>query len=62
MAIRCAYIQYDLPATWGLGEDNVIAKGQVLELPDATYVHQIHLLYAGDGIDSQCDCLANEID
>lgn len=46
------YIQYDLPASWGSGVDNMIAGGQVVELPSATYVHELHLLYAGDGTDS----------
>lgn len=46
------YFQYDLPTSWGSGVDNVIAEGQVIELPSATYVHELHLLYAGDGIDS----------
>lgn len=45
------YFQYDLPASWGSGVDNVIAEGQVIELPSVTCVHEIHLLYAGDGTD-----------
>ncbi|KIJ10105.1 hypothetical protein PAXINDRAFT_16856 [Paxillus involutus ATCC 200175] len=40
---------YDLPTSWGSGNDNVVAEGQVLELPNATYVHELHIVYAGDG-------------
>jgi alpha-L-fucosidase len=43
-------LQYDLPTSWGSGYDNIIAEGQVLELPNATYVHELHIVYAGDGI------------
>lgn len=45
------HLQYDLPTSWGTGDDNVIAEGQVIELPKETYVHELHLLYAGDGTD-----------
>jgi alpha-L-fucosidase len=45
------YLQYDLPTSWGTGDDNVISQGQVIELPSETYVHELHLLYAGDGTD-----------
>ena len=43
------YLQYDLPTSWGTGDDNVLSQGQVVELPNAPYVHELHLLYAGDG-------------
>ncbi|KAF9222359.1 glycoside hydrolase family 29 protein [Gyrodon lividus] len=46
-------ITYDLPTSWGSGDDNVIAEGQVVELPDATYVHELHIVYAGDGTDNE---------
>ncbi|KAH7883390.1 glycoside hydrolase family 29 protein [Phlebopus sp. FC_14] len=46
-------ITYDLPPTWGSGDDNVIAQGQVVELPNPTFVHELHILYAGDGKDDQ---------
>ncbi|KAF8131998.1 glycoside hydrolase family 29 protein [Boletus edulis] len=48
-------ITYDLPAKWGVGDDNVVSDGQVIEFPGATYIHQLHLLYAGDGSDDQYD-------
>ncbi|KAG2123005.1 glycoside hydrolase family 29 protein [Suillus cothurnatus] len=41
-------ISYDLPSTWGQGQDNVIAGGQVVELSKATYIHELHIVYAGD--------------
>ncbi|KAG1828517.1 glycoside hydrolase family 29 protein [Suillus variegatus] len=41
-------ISYDLPSTWGQSQDNVIAGGQVVKLSDATYVHELHIVYAGD--------------
>ncbi|KAG9312282.1 glycoside hydrolase family 29 protein [Chiua virens] len=43
------YLSMIYRTSWGLGYDNVIAQGQVVELPSPTYVHQIHLVYAGDG-------------
>ncbi|KAF8557824.1 glycoside hydrolase [Imleria badia] len=46
-------VTYDLPTAWSAGDDNVIANGQIVELPNATYVHELHLLYAGDGVDLQ---------
>ncbi|KAH0828992.1 glycoside hydrolase family 29 protein [Lanmaoa asiatica] len=46
-------VTYDLPASWGSGDDNVIAEGQVIGLPSMTYVDELHLLYAGDGTDIQ---------
>ncbi|KAG1794157.1 glycoside hydrolase family 29 protein [Suillus plorans] len=41
-------ISYDLPSTWGQSQDNVIAGGQVVKLSNATYVHELHIVYAGD--------------
>lgn len=41
-------ILYDLPSTWGQCQDNVIAEGQVVKLANATYVHELHVVYAGD--------------
>ncbi|KAG1818020.1 glycoside hydrolase family 29 protein [Suillus subaureus] len=41
-------ISYDLPSTWGQSQDNVIAEGQVVKLLNATYVHELHIVYAGD--------------
>ncbi|KAG6876380.1 hypothetical protein C0992_013158 [Termitomyces sp. T32_za158] len=41
--------QYELPSTWGTGNDNVITNGQVLTLDTPAYTHEIHFLYAGDG-------------
>ncbi|KIJ11300.1 glycoside hydrolase family 29 protein [Paxillus involutus ATCC 200175] len=54
-------ITYDLPTSWGSGYDNIIAEGQVLELPNATYVHELHIVYAGDGIytDDEFNCTFN---
>ncbi|KAI9573212.1 glycoside hydrolase family 29 protein [Boletus coccyginus] len=48
-------VTYDLPTSWGTGNDNILAQGHVVELPDATHVHELHLLYAGDGGDHQFD-------
>ncbi|KAG0703338.1 glycoside hydrolase family 29 protein [Suillus ampliporus] len=44
-------ISYDLPSAWGQSDDNVIAQGQVVKLPNTTYIHELHLVYAGDGSD-----------
>ncbi|KAG8220484.1 hypothetical protein J3R82DRAFT_3180 [Butyriboletus roseoflavus] len=43
-------VTYDLPASCGSVVDNIIVEGQAIELPNATYVHELHLIYAGDGI------------
>jgi hypothetical protein len=40
--------QYDLPPAWGGKPDNIIAEGQVLNLSEPTYVHELHLVYSGD--------------
>ncbi|KAG2032284.1 glycoside hydrolase family 29 protein [Suillus americanus] len=44
-------ILYDLPSTWGQSQDNVIAEGQVVKLSNATCVHELHIVYAGDSSD-----------
>ncbi|KAF7317479.1 Glycoside hydrolase family 29 protein [Mycena kentingensis (nom. inval.)] len=46
-------ISYAFPTNWGTAEpppasDNVIASGQVLALDEPTYVHELHMVYAGD--------------
>lgn len=41
-------ITYELPAQWATGNDNVIANSQTLVLPKSTYLHEMHILYAGD--------------
>ncbi|KAF5374668.1 hypothetical protein D9615_009002 [Tricholomella constricta] len=41
-------ITYELPSAWGLGNDNVIANGQVLALAEPAYAHELHFLYSGD--------------
>ncbi|KAG8220487.1 glycoside hydrolase superfamily [Butyriboletus roseoflavus] len=52
-------VTYDLPTSWGVGDDNVITHGQVIELPSATYVHELHFLYAGDGTNDQSNHMFN---
>ncbi|KAH7929517.1 glycoside hydrolase family 29 protein [Leucogyrophana mollusca] len=46
-------ITYSLPSTWGQGDDNAIAQGQVVKLLNATYVHELHIVYSGDGTDNE---------
>ncbi|KAG6918257.1 hypothetical protein DXG01_015631 [Tephrocybe rancida] len=41
-------INYDLPASWGTGSDNVIANSQVLTLAQTSLAHELHFLYSGD--------------
>ncbi|KZP28385.1 glycoside hydrolase family 29 protein [Athelia psychrophila] len=43
-------INYDLPSAWGLRPDNILADSQKLDLAENTYAHELHLVYAGDGI------------
>ncbi|KAK7046728.1 glycoside hydrolase [Favolaschia claudopus] len=45
-------LTFDLPSAWGNGNDNVLADGQVLQLQDPTFAHELHFLYAGDGTGS----------
>ncbi|KII95419.1 hypothetical protein PLICRDRAFT_214050 [Plicaturopsis crispa FD-325 SS-3] len=44
-----AGIKYTLPASWGQGPDNILATGQVINLPNAIPIHELHFIYAGDG-------------
>ncbi|KIO02569.1 glycoside hydrolase family 29 protein [Pisolithus tinctorius Marx 270] len=41
-------ITYDLPTNWGLGLDNVVSSGQVITLNEPTYIHEFHIVYAGE--------------
>ncbi|KAG6332762.1 hypothetical protein ID866_6327 [Astraeus odoratus] len=41
-------ITYDLPNIWGEGFDNVVSDGQVIALREPTYIHEFHILYAGE--------------
>ncbi|KAF9075445.1 glycoside hydrolase family 29 protein [Rhodocollybia butyracea] len=41
-------VTYELPASWGSGNDNVITNNQILMLPENTFVHELHALYSGD--------------
>ncbi|KAF7977933.1 hypothetical protein HWV62_2001 [Athelia sp. TMB] len=41
--------QYELPAAWGLGPDNILVDSQIIDLSEPIYVHEAHLVYAGDG-------------
>lgn len=41
-------VEYELPSEWGASNDNVIANGQVLQLDEPTFIHELHFLYAGD--------------
>ncbi|KAJ7076101.1 glycoside hydrolase family 29 protein [Mycena belliarum] len=43
-------LTFALPSSWDGRPDNVRAAGQVLRLPSPTRVHELHFLYAGDGI------------
>ncbi|KAJ7236172.1 glycoside hydrolase family 29 protein [Mycena rebaudengoi] len=43
-------ITFALPTSWDVERDNVIADGQVLRLKEPMLVHELHFLYAGDGI------------
>ncbi|KAH7912706.1 glycoside hydrolase family 29 protein [Hygrophoropsis aurantiaca] len=46
-------IIYGLPSTWGQVNDNVIAQNQVVKLSNATFVHELHIVYSGDGTDNE---------
>ncbi|KAF7362678.1 Glycoside hydrolase [Mycena venus] len=52
-------ITYDFPKTWGEGNDNVVANGQILELETPTYVHELHMVYSGDASGSAHEFVAN---
>ncbi|KAF8177465.1 glycoside hydrolase family 29 protein [Mycena galopus ATCC 62051] len=52
-------ITYDFPTTWGTGNDNAIANGQVLQLETPTYVHELHMVYSGDASGSAHEFVAN---
>ncbi|KAJ7358164.1 glycoside hydrolase family 29 protein [Mycena albidolilacea] len=52
-------ITYDFPKTWGEGNDNVVANGQVLRLDTPTYVHELHMVYSGDASGSAHEFVAN---
>ncbi|KAF7984811.1 hypothetical protein HWV62_11828 [Athelia sp. TMB] len=41
--------QYELPAAWGLGPDNILVDSQIINLSEPIYVHEAHFVYAGDG-------------
>ncbi|KIM58478.1 glycoside hydrolase family 29 protein [Scleroderma citrinum Foug A] len=41
-------VTYDLPPAWGQGLDNVVSDGQVISLEEPTYIHEFHILYAGE--------------
>ncbi|KAJ7853737.1 glycoside hydrolase family 29 protein [Mycena leptocephala] len=43
-------LTFALPSSWDKNDDNVLADGQVLRLQKPTFVHELHFLYAGDGI------------
>ncbi|KZV83101.1 hypothetical protein EXIGLDRAFT_777886 [Exidia glandulosa HHB12029] len=46
-------IHYHLPEQWGYEHDNVIALGQVVDMPTPASVNALHVLYAGDWIDGE---------
>ncbi|KAG2074850.1 glycoside hydrolase family 29 protein [Suillus decipiens] len=48
-------ISYDLPSIWGQSQDNVIANGQIVKLSNATCVHKLHIVYAGDSSGRKCN-------
>ncbi|KAF5354363.1 hypothetical protein D9758_010751 [Tetrapyrgos nigripes] len=52
-------IAYDLPSVWGNGNDNVIANGQVFNLEEPTYVHELHFVYSGDAGDGTHETVQN---
>ncbi|KAJ7609992.1 glycoside hydrolase family 29 protein [Mycena polygramma] len=52
-------IPYDFPSTWGEGNDNVVANGQILALERPTYVHELHMVYSGDASGSAHEFVAN---
>ncbi|KAF7350653.1 Glycoside hydrolase family 29 protein [Mycena sanguinolenta] len=52
-------ITYDFPKTWGEGNDNAIANGQIIQLETATYVHELHMVYSGDASGSAHEFVAN---
>ncbi|KAJ6626716.1 glycoside hydrolase family 29 protein [Mycena sp. CBHHK59/15] len=52
-------ISYDFPSSWGKGNDNVVANGQVFELENATFVHELHFVYSGDASGSAHEFVAN---
>ncbi|KAJ6493264.1 glycoside hydrolase family 29 protein [Mycena sanguinolenta] len=52
-------ITYDFPKTWGEGNDNAIANGQILRLDTPTYVHELHMVYSGDASGSAHEFVAN---
>ncbi|KAJ6631221.1 glycoside hydrolase family 29 protein [Mycena sp. CBHHK59/15] len=47
-------LTFTLPASWDTkDDDNVVADGQVLQLQEPVFVHELHFLYAGDGSGSE---------
>ncbi|KAJ7627477.1 glycoside hydrolase family 29 protein [Roridomyces roridus] len=52
-------ITYDFPESWGHANDNVVANGQILELDEPTYVHELHMVYSGDASGSAHEFVAN---
>ncbi|KAJ7467488.1 glycoside hydrolase family 29 protein [Mycena latifolia] len=54
-------ITYDFPSTWGNANDNVVANGQILQLAEPTYVHELHMVYSGDASGSAHEFVANFI-
>ncbi|KAK0448928.1 glycoside hydrolase family 29 protein, partial [Desarmillaria tabescens] len=54
-------IIYDLPESWGSGNDNVIADSQVISLPEPTFTQELHFVYAGDAGQGTHEFVANFI-
>ncbi|KAJ7242414.1 glycoside hydrolase family 29 protein [Mycena rebaudengoi] len=52
-------ITYDFPKSWGSDQDNVVANGQVFQLPQPTLVHELHFVYSGDASGSAHEFVAN---
>ncbi|KAJ7639931.1 glycoside hydrolase family 29 protein [Mycena rosella] len=52
-------ITYDFPSSWGDANDNVVASGQILQLEEPSYVHELHLVYSGDASGSAHEFVAN---
>ncbi|KAK0212150.1 glycoside hydrolase family 29 protein [Desarmillaria ectypa] len=54
-------IIYDLPDSWGSGNDNLIANSQVISLLEPTFIQELHFVYAGDAGQGTHEFVANFI-
>ncbi|KAJ7113228.1 glycoside hydrolase superfamily [Mycena crocata] len=53
-------ITYDFPRAWGHANDNVVANGQIIELKEPTYVHELYSVHSGDASGKLIFIIAHE--